>query len=63
MSGWSGHRVRCPECGHLATPRRYTNGDRAYMHDAKTGPFSFIEVTDFCYVSATGDRATGMDTP
>ncbi len=45
--------ITCPECGRKAELcRKYTNGDRSYIHSRRLvqGPFPHWDVTDSCYV-------------
>ena len=47
--------IICPACGKAAIEcRKYTNGDRNYVHEKKyvSGPFPHWEFTKYCYVKA-----------
>lgn len=45
-------RTRCPACGRLGEERRYTNGDRAYLHDKA----AVAVYRDHCYIRASLTR-------
>ena len=43
--------MKCPRCGlgHLGI-KKYSNGDRLYIHKQCVGPQGAPEITDWCYV-------------